>query len=228
MPNTEISTLVRTKSDIECVLIASAVLEDALRTHWNATGTGLGQLASSVEDRLPVGMAARLRKLAGIRNDAAHDPLRFVLRDRARFVRDGDALLAAVRPTAKSSTFGFGLVRKPFCWKQLVPTLVYSGLLGSVVMGMIATGAGSALFALVRAVPSLLIFLVLARLRVVSRKLALAVCLVAVLLPYLDPVRHPGGSLVWGLLLSYVMGWALAAFRDGDRPGQAIGRSDPV
>ncbi|CDQ12083.1 AAA ATPase (modular protein) [Acidithiobacillus ferrivorans] len=81
------------KSDGECAIICASRLEKTLESVYGASGPGLGQKASAVAKRLPAGMDDKLRRIAGIRNSAAHDPLEFSLRNRPAFVAECSRLL---------------------------------------------------------------------------------------------------------------------------------------
>lgn len=89
----DLKGLTEGKSDGECAIICASRLEKTLESVYGAAGPGLGQKASAVAGRLPAGMDDRLRKIAGIRNSAAHDPLEFSLRNRQAFVAECSRLL---------------------------------------------------------------------------------------------------------------------------------------
>lgn len=89
----DLKGLTEGKSDGECAIICASRLEKTLESVYGASGPGLGQKASAVAKRLPAGMDDKLRRIAGIRNSAAHDPLEFSLRNRQAFVAECSRLL---------------------------------------------------------------------------------------------------------------------------------------
>jgi transitional endoplasmic reticulum ATPase len=89
----DLKGLTEGKSDGECAIICASRLEKTLESVYGASGPGLGQKASAVAKRLPAGMDDKLRRIAGIRNSAAHDPLEFSLRNRVAFVAECSRLL---------------------------------------------------------------------------------------------------------------------------------------
>ncbi|MHB1641995.1 MAG: AAA family ATPase [Acidithiobacillus sp.] len=89
----DLKQLTEGKSDGECAIICASCLEKTLESVYGARGPGLGQKASAVAKRLPSGMDDKLRRIAGIRNSAAHDPLAFSLRNRPAFVAECSRLL---------------------------------------------------------------------------------------------------------------------------------------
>ena len=73
------------QSDIEVVINASKRLEALLEQRLGATGRGLHEKVSSVEQRLDVQVARDLRFLATVRNQLVHEGDRHGLDDRQRF-----------------------------------------------------------------------------------------------------------------------------------------------
>lgn len=60
-------------SDIEIVIRASKRIEGILERDFGAEGRGLHEKLGSVEDGLPERLAARIRRIASIRNKVVHD-----------------------------------------------------------------------------------------------------------------------------------------------------------
>ena len=67
-------------SDDSFVLDKSKVIADILKSRYGATGRALGELTSSVADKLPISTVLGLRRLAEIRNKVAKDRQPFPVR----------------------------------------------------------------------------------------------------------------------------------------------------
>ena len=91
--NEDLKELTEGKSDGECAIICASRLEKTLESAYGAIGSGLGQKATAVAKHLPSGVDDKLRRIAGIRNSAAHDPLEFSLRNRSAFVAECSKVL---------------------------------------------------------------------------------------------------------------------------------------
>jgi hypothetical protein len=72
-------------SDLELVVQASKTLEKLLEDRYAATGRGLHEKISSVENQLNVSLTRSLRFIATVRNKLVHETEAGVLEDRDRF-----------------------------------------------------------------------------------------------------------------------------------------------
>ncbi|MGD8174034.1 DUF4145 domain-containing protein [Vibrio sp. TRT 21S02] len=72
-------------SDMEKVVARTRKIERLLREQYHAEGTGLHQLITSCEERLPHDVIEKLRYIATVRNKAAHEE-EFALDDSQAFL----------------------------------------------------------------------------------------------------------------------------------------------
>ena len=77
-------------SQIEVAVKISRALESLLEKNYQASGKGLHEKVTSVEDKLPEALVNQLRYIATIRNSVVHED-GFVIADLAKFVITGDA-----------------------------------------------------------------------------------------------------------------------------------------
>jgi hypothetical protein len=101
-------------SDIELAITRVKALESLLEQALGATGKGLHEKITSVQDKLPQALVKKLRFVATVRNKIVHESDYKEIDDRAGFVRACDeaeselkALLAPPRVINKGC---FGLV----------------------------------------------------------------------------------------------------------------------
>jgi len=80
-------------SQIEFAVTLSRRLESVLEQKYKATGKGLHEKISSVEDKLPAQLVKSMRYIATMRNSVVHQH-GFVIDDFAGFSAQGDAALA--------------------------------------------------------------------------------------------------------------------------------------
>ncbi|MDA8153100.1 MAG: AAA family ATPase [Acidithiobacillus sp.] len=124
----DLKQLTEGKSDGECAIICASCLEKTLESVYGASGPGLGQKASTVAKRLPAGMDDKLRRIAGIRNSAAHDPLAFSLRNRPAFVAECSRLLdvlggEGIKRQSQQPTSGPSVA---FAWEGLAVKVIFA------------------------------------------------------------------------------------------------------
>ncbi|MBM3981729.1 MAG: hypothetical protein FJ304_15930 [Planctomycetes bacterium] len=101
-------------SDIELAITRVKALESLLEGALGATGKGLHEKVSSVQDRLPQPLVRKLRFVATVRNKIVHESDYTQIDDRAGFVRACDeaetALRALLAPPKVINKGCFGLV----------------------------------------------------------------------------------------------------------------------
>lgn len=101
-------------SDIELAITRVKALESLLEEALGATGKGLHEKVTSVEDRLPPPLVKKLRFVATVRNKIVHESDYQKIDDRDGFVRacdDAEAVLRAMLAPPKVINKGcFGLV----------------------------------------------------------------------------------------------------------------------
>ena len=76
-------------SDIDLAVTRSQRLEQMLERDFGATGKGLHQKVSSIEDALPQDLVRKLRLVATVRNKVVHESAR--MEDKPRFLEAADA-----------------------------------------------------------------------------------------------------------------------------------------
>ena len=76
--------------DTELVIHSAKELEFLLEEHFRATGKGLHEKISSVENRLPPALVRKMRWLATIRNKLVHERGFTHIPDRAAFIEAFD------------------------------------------------------------------------------------------------------------------------------------------
>lgn len=134
-------------SQIELAVTLSRRLESLLEEKHHATGKGLHEKVSSVEDRLPAQLVKSLRYIATMRNSVVHEE-GFVIGDVDGFTAQGNAALAQLGGTPMSEGNSHGrfdrlqgflmlafmaacaIAGAYFCWKGF-------GGVGGVVMGFV-------------------------------------------------------------------------------------------
>lgn len=84
-------------SDIELAITRVKALESLLEGALGATGKGLHEKVSSVQDRLPQPLVRKLRFVATVRNKIVHESDYTQIDDRAGFVRACDEAEAELR-----------------------------------------------------------------------------------------------------------------------------------
>ena len=89
-------------SQIETVIRASKQLEQLLAQHYGATGRGLHEKTSSVEDQLDHDTVRRLRKIATLRNKVVHED--FEMDDLTDFQCDAQSLAQRLQPKSAIKT----------------------------------------------------------------------------------------------------------------------------
>lgn len=89
-------------SQIETVIRASKQLELLLAQHYGATGRGLHEKTSSVEDQLDSDTVRRLRKIATLRNKVVHED--FEIDDLTDFQCDAQGLAQQLQPKTAIKT----------------------------------------------------------------------------------------------------------------------------
>ncbi|MEC7120733.1 MAG: hypothetical protein VXW65_12640 [Pseudomonadota bacterium] len=87
-------------SQIETVIRASKQLEQLLEQHYGATGRGLHEKTSSIEDQLDHETIRGLRKIATLRNKVVHED--FEIDDLVDFQCDAQQLVQQLTPTPKT------------------------------------------------------------------------------------------------------------------------------
>ena len=95
-------------SDIELAVTRTKTLEGLLERAVGATGKGLHEKVTSVQNRLPPPLVKRLRFIATVRNKIVHESDYQKIDDRAGFVRacdDAEAQLRAMLPAPDRRTF---------------------------------------------------------------------------------------------------------------------------
>jgi hypothetical protein len=101
-------------SDIELAITRVKSLESLLEQALGATGKGLHEKVSSVQDRLPPPLVKRLRFVATVRNKIVHESDYKQIDDRDGFLRACDeaegALRAMLAPPQVINKGCFGLV----------------------------------------------------------------------------------------------------------------------
>ncbi len=97
-------------SDIEFAVTRAKLLEALLEQALGATGKGLHERVSSVQDRLPPPLMKKLRFIATVRNKIVHEASYQSIDDRAGFVRacdEAETQLRAMLPApVKRGCFG--------------------------------------------------------------------------------------------------------------------------
>ena len=91
-------------SQIETVIRASKQLEQLLAQHYGATGRGLHEKTSSVEDQIDSDTVRRLRKIATLRNKVVHED--FEIDDLIDFQCDAQSLAQQLAPQPQPKTTG--------------------------------------------------------------------------------------------------------------------------
>ncbi|MBA4188962.1 MAG: DUF4145 domain-containing protein [Planctomycetaceae bacterium] len=98
-------------SDIELAITRTKSLESFLEQALGATGKGLHEKVSSVQDRLQPALVKKLRFIATVRNKIVHEANYEKIDDRARFIKacdEADAdLQAMLAPVGQSGCFRY-------------------------------------------------------------------------------------------------------------------------
>jgi len=89
-------------SQIETVIRASKQLEQLLEQHYGASGRGLHEKTSSIEDQLDSDTVRRLRKIATLRNKVVHED--FEIDDLTDFQCDAQDLAQQLQPKSAIKT----------------------------------------------------------------------------------------------------------------------------
>lgn len=101
-------------SDIELAVTRTKALEALLEQALGATGKGLHEKVTSVQDRLPQPLVKKLRFIATVRNKIVHEANYQQIDDRAGFTRACDeaeaALRAMLQPARRRGCFGLALL----------------------------------------------------------------------------------------------------------------------
>lgn len=90
-------------SDLELAVTRAKALESLLEQVLGATGKGLHEKVTSVQDRIPPPLVKKLRFVATVRNKIVHEPTYQRIDDRPGFARacdDAEAQLRAMLPAA--------------------------------------------------------------------------------------------------------------------------------
>lgn len=90
-----------TINPFELVITASRELESVLETQWQAVGKGLHEKLTSVEQRIPVEIAKRIRYIATIRNKVVHENDYF-LEDSLKFQQEFEEVKNALNSSNDS------------------------------------------------------------------------------------------------------------------------------
>lgn len=100
-------------SDIELAVTRTKALESLLEQALGATGKGLHEKVSSVQDRLSPAQVKRLRFIATVRNKIVHEANYQQIDDRTGFIRACDEVEGELRslltPVRQSGCFRFFL-----------------------------------------------------------------------------------------------------------------------
>lgn len=101
-------------SDIELAVTRTKALESLLEQAFGATGKGLHEKVSSVQDRLTPVQVKRLRFIATVRNKIVHESAYQQIDDRTGFIRACDEIEGELRslltPVRQSGCFRFVVV----------------------------------------------------------------------------------------------------------------------
>src|SRR3954466_10861931 len=84
-------------TDVELAITRTKALESLLEAGLGATGRGLHEKVSSVQDRLPPPLVRKLRYVATVRNKIVHEANYTAIDDRSGFVRACDEAEQALR-----------------------------------------------------------------------------------------------------------------------------------
>ena len=107
-------------SDIDLAVTRSQRLEKRLERDFGASGKGLHQKVSSVEEALPDGLIKKLRLVATVRNKVVHESGR--IEERPRFLRAADEAERELARLAKGRGRGRG--RRILRWLLILVVLV--------------------------------------------------------------------------------------------------------
>lgn len=91
-------------TDVELAITRTKALESLLEAGLGATGRGLHEKVSSVQDRLPPPLVRKLRYVATVRNKIVHEANYTAIDDRNGFVRACDEAEQALRALAAPPT----------------------------------------------------------------------------------------------------------------------------
>jgi len=101
-------------SDVELAVTRTKLLESLLEQALGATGKGLHEKVSSVQDRLSPPLVKKMRFIATIRNKIVHEANYEKIDDREGFTRACDEaeaeLRAMMQPVRKKGCFGLVLL----------------------------------------------------------------------------------------------------------------------
>lgn len=105
---------VHTMSDIELAITRTKSLESFIEQALGATGKGLHEKVSSVQDRLQPALVKKLRFIATVRNKIVHEASYEKIDDRARFIAacdEADAELKAMfAPVGEGGCFRYVVI----------------------------------------------------------------------------------------------------------------------
>ena len=90
------------KSVIEIVIIGAAEVEKTLKTKYGAKGSGLTQLLLSAGTAVPSKTANRISTIAKIRNNAAHNPSEFTLKNVTGYMQICSLAITELKQAAPS------------------------------------------------------------------------------------------------------------------------------
>jgi hypothetical protein len=101
-------------SDIELAVTRTKLLESLLEQALGATGKGLHEKVTSVQEKLPQPLVKKLRFIATVRNKIVHEANYQQIDDRAGFTKacdEAEAALRAMLPApARRGCFGLVLI----------------------------------------------------------------------------------------------------------------------
>jgi hypothetical protein len=97
-------------SDIELAVTRTKILESILEQSLGATGKGLHEKVSSVQDRLSETLVRKLRFIATIRNKIVHESAYQQMDDRSGFTRACDESEAELRALLTPASPGRGCI----------------------------------------------------------------------------------------------------------------------
>jgi hypothetical protein len=101
-------------SDIELAVTRTKLLESLLEQALGATGKGLHEKVTSVQEKLPPPLVKKLRFIATVRNKIVHEANYQQIDDRAGFTKacdEAEAALRAMLPApARRGCFGLVLI----------------------------------------------------------------------------------------------------------------------
>ncbi len=120
-------------SQIDTAVTLSRRLESLLEAKYQATGKGLHEKVSSIEDKLPLQLVKSLRYIATMRNSVVHEE-GFVIDDLKGFSEQGDA---ALRQLGGKPINSAGLRRRITGWltDMVNATMLFGATLSGAILG---------------------------------------------------------------------------------------------